>query len=166
MTKEGDLIRVRGPRGELSRRIRSELDVDISGAVLLVKPVRRTKKTNAYWGLTRSLLAAMVEGVSKGFAKKLELEGIGYRVSAEGERRLRFSLGFSHPVEFEAPEGIQLAVEKNTVTVSGVDKELVGQAAAQIRSLRPPEPYKGKGIRYQGEVIRRKAGKKAVASGI
>ncbi len=163
--KVGDLVTVRGPAGELPRRIRPELDIEISGRTLLVKPVLKTKKTNAYWGLTRSLLAAMVKGVSDGFEKKLELEGIGYRVSAEGERTLKFSLGFSHPVEFKAPEGIQLRVEKNTVTVSGADRELVGQVAAQIRELRPPEPYKGKGIRYQGEVIRRKAGKRAVTAG-
>lgn len=165
VTIEGQVVTVRGSRGELSRRIRPELAVEVSGSAMVVKPVLQTRKTSAYWGLTRSLLAAMVGGVSKGFEKRLEIEGIGYRVAAEGERMLRFSLGFSHPVEFKAPQGVELKVAKNTITVSGVDKELVGRVAAEIRALRPPEPYKGKGVRYAGEVIRRKTAKKAVTAG-
>ena len=163
-TKEGDLIWVRGPKGELSRRIRPELSVEISGSRISVKPVRQTKKTNAYWGLTRQLIANMAVGVSQGFERRLEIEGIGYRALLEGSA-LVFSLGFSHPLRVESPPGIRFKVEKSTITVSGIDLELVGNVAAGIRSLRPPEPYKGKGIRYAGEVIRRKAGKKAAAAG-
>ena len=110
------------------------------------------------------MVANMAEGVRSGFQKKLEFEGIGYRANMEDDT-LVMQLGFSHPVRFRAPEGIKIVVEKNVISVSGIDKELVGDTAARIRNLKPPEPYKGKGIRYQGEVIRRKAGKKAVAAG-
>lgn len=153
-------IVIKGPKGEVSRHIRPEVKAEVKENTLLITPVLQTKKTQAFWGLTRALLAHAVEGVSKGFEKKLELEGVGYRVNQEG-KDLMFQLGFSHPVKFPAPSGIELKAEKNTITVSGFDKELVGETAARIRALKKPEPYKGKGIRYAGEVIRRKAGKKA-----
>jgi len=127
---------------------------------LVVVPVAETKRTPALWGLTRAIVAHSVEGVSKGFEKKLEIEGIGYRVNLDGKDFV-FALGFSHLVRFPAPAGIEFKVEKNVITVSGFDKELVGETAAKIRALKKPEPYKGKGIHYQGEVVRRKAGKKA-----
>lgn len=159
------LVKLRGPLGQLSYRLRPEVRVEISQNALSVKPAVASKKTPAYWGLTRAKLAAMIEGVSRGFEKKLEFEGIGYRANLEGDGLIKFFLGFSHPVEFRAPTGIKFRVEKNIIVVSGVDKELVGRISAAIRSLKPPEPYKGKGIRYHGETIRRKVGKKAVTAG-
>jgi len=117
----------------------------------------------ALWGLSRAILANLVKGVTEGYEKKLEIEGVGFRAAVQGNK-LVMSLGFSHPVEIEAPPGIDFKVEKNVITVSGIDKELVGQVSADIRSRKKPEPYKGKGIRYQGEVIKIKAGKKAVSS--
>ena len=157
-------VTVVGPKGTLSLILRPEVGLRIEAKSVRVEPVRTTRKTPAYWGLTRSLLARMAEGVSRGFTRKLEIEGIGYRASLEGASLL-LALGFSHPVRVLAPEGIVLSVEKNVITVSGIDPVLVGDVAAGIRRLRPPEPYKGKGIRYAGEIIRRKAGKKAVSTG-
>ncbi|MEK7541623.1 MAG: 50S ribosomal protein L6 [Patescibacteria group bacterium] len=154
---------IRGPKGVLTRTLPPEVDVVVGDGQLTVIPAGSSRKTSALWGLARSLVANMVQGVSEGFEKKLEFEGVGYRAALEG-KVLVMSLGFSHPVRFSPPEGIALTVEKQTITVSGADKETVGRAAAAIRDLKRPEPYKGKGIRYQGEVIRRKAGKKAVAS--
>ena len=161
MQLDGNLITVTGPKGELKKNIPSEIKIEISDRQLILTPAKKTKKTSALWGLSRMLIANMVEGVNRGFEKKLELEGVGYKVSLQG-KDLFLNLGFSHPVEFKVLPGIDFKVEKNAVTVSGIDKELVGQVAADIRDLRPPEPYKGKGIRYQGEIIKRKAGKKAV----
>ena len=132
------------------------------GKIVFV-PAIETRKTAALWGLMRSLVANMVTGVSAGFEKKLEFEGIGYRAAMEGTT-LVMQLGFSHPVRFDPPQGIAVKVERNTITVSGADKETVGLAAAAIRNYKKPEPYKGKGIRYQGEVIRRKVGKKGAAA--
>lgn len=151
---------IKGPKGEISRPLRPEIKAEVKENQILLSPKIETKKTQALWGLSRAILAHTVEGVSRGFEKKLELEGVGYRVNMEG-KNLVFQLGFSHPVPFAAPQGIDLKAEKNVITVSGFDKELVGETAAKIRALKKPEPYKGKGIRYQGEVIRRKAGKKA-----
>ena len=159
---DGDNISVSGPKGELSLKKSPVIGVVQEDSLIKVFIDKETKDSNALWGLTRSLIANMVEGVSKGFEKKLEIEGVGYRVELKGNK-LVFALGFSHPVEFEAPEGIKFEVNKNVITVSGIDKCLVGQTAANIRKLKKPEPYKGKGIRYQGEVIRRKAGKKAIS---
>ena len=163
LVMSGNTVSLKGPKGELSREVPRGFGVRIEGAEAFVEPTTHTKKTPALWGLTRSLIANMVTGVSLGFAKKLEFEGIGYRISVDGAN-LVMLVGFSHPVKIPAPKGITLLVEKNVITISGIDKELVGQTAAHIRSIRPTEPYKGKGIRYQGEIIRRKAGKKAVAS--
>lgn len=160
--RDGEVI-VAGPKGELRRVVRPEVAVVVAGDRIRVEPRAITRRTSAYWGLTRQLIANMVVGVSQGFERRLEIEGIGYRAALEGSI-LVFSLGFSHPVRVESPPGIRFKVEKNTITVSGIDRELVGNVAAGIRSLRPPEPYKGKGIRYTGEVIRRKAGKKAVTA--
>jgi large subunit ribosomal protein L6 len=158
-TIDGRVV-IKGPKGEVSRPLSSEMSLKEEGGKLEIVPIANTKKTPALWGLTRAIIAHSVEGVTKGFEKKLELEGIGYRVNLEG-KDLVFALGFSHPVKFKAPVGIDFKVEKNLITVSGFDKELVGGVAAKIRELKKPEPYKGKGIHYVGEVIRRKAGKKA-----
>jgi len=119
-----------------------------------------TKKTKSFYGLVRALLASNIEGVSKGFVKKLELRGVGYRAQSQG-KTLNLSLGFSHPVEYALPEGVDAAVDKSIITVSGIDKQRVGQVAAEIRAFRPPEPYKGKGVRYVGEYVAMKEGKKA-----
>jgi len=160
---EGDFVVVKGPLGELKRKIPEEIGVEIKEGKIIVTPKKETKKTNALWGLTRALLFNMVTGVDKGYEKKLEIQGVGYRANLEDEDLL-LNIGFSHPVRIKKPEGIKFSVEKNIISVFGTDKELVGQVAAKIRKIRPPEPYKGKGIRYLGEVVRIKPGKKAVGA--
>lgn len=160
---DGSFVAVKGPKGELQHRLHQDIAAVVEEGMLTVSVARPTKQSPALWGLSRSLIANMVQGVVSGFEKKLQFEGVGYRVAQEGTG-LACQLGFSHPVAFRCPEGIDLKVEKNIITVSGIDKALVGLTAARIRALKPPEPYKGKGIRYEGEVIRRKAGKKAVAA--
>lgn len=159
---EGNLIMVKGPKGELSKKIPPEIKIELKDRQIVVLPVLQIKKTDSLWGLTRALIFNLVKGVTEGYEKKLEIEGIGYKALVQGNK-LILSLGFSHPVEIEAPEGIKFQVEKNIITVSGPDKELVGRVAANIRAKKKPEPYKGKGIKYFGETVRRKAGKKAVA---
>ena len=161
VTIDGAHVVVKGPKGTLERDIHPELSLSIEDGVLLVERPSDQRTHRALHGLTRSLLANMVTGVTTGFAKTLEINGVGYRANARGSD-VEFALGYSHPVHFPAPEGITLTVEgTNRVTVAGLDNQLVGQVAANIRELRPPEPYKGKGIRYEGEKIRRKAGKAA-----
>ena len=161
----GQLVIVKGPKGAIEREIHPDIRVETKEGEVRVAPQRVSRKSAALWGLSRSLVANMAEGVSKGFEKKLEYEGIGFRAALEdGGTALLFQLGFSHPVRFQTPVDVSFLVEKNVITVSGIKKELVGETAAQIRSLKPPEPYKGKGIRYQGEVILRKAGKKAAGT--
>lgn len=160
---DGQKITVKGLQGELSLNIRPELKVELKDNNLILAPQRKTKKTKAFWGLTRSLLYNIVKGVTQGFEKKLQLEGIGYRAKLEGND-LVLEVGFSHSVKIMKTEGITFRVEKNIITVSGADKEKVGQIAASIRRVRPVEPYKGKGIRYFGEVVRRKEGKRAAGT--
>lgn len=155
----GQDIHVKGPKGELSRSVPGELAIELHEDSLKLTPRAKSKATFARWGLTRQLVANMIEGVTRGFEKTLEIEGIGYRAGLQGEK-LVLQLGFSHPVEYSPPPGITITTEKNVIQISGVDKELVGRAAAEIRALKKPEPYKGKGIHYRGERIRRKAGKK------
>jgi large subunit ribosomal protein L6 len=161
---DGNLIMVKGPKGELKRELAREIKAEIKNGQITVSINKSSKRSAALWGLSRMLLYNMIEGVKNGFEKKLEIEGIGYKAALQG-KDLVLSLGYSHPVNFKAMPGIEFKVEKNTIIVSGIDKELVGQVAANIRKLRKPEPYKGKGIRYQGEVVKRKAGKKVVKSG-
>jgi len=161
---EGNTVTVSGPKGVLRRMVNPEIRAEVRDGMLCALPAFHTKRTPALWGLERMLLANMVKGVTEGYEKKLEPEGVGYRVQAEGDRKLVMTLGFSHPVSVQSPEGIAFKVEKNTIIVSGIDKQLVGQVAAIIRAKKPPEPYKGKGIHYLGEVIRRKVGKKATAT--
>jgi len=156
-------VSVKGPKGELSRYIRPEIKVEKNDNLIIVAPDKETKRTSALWGLSRTLIANMVEGVTNGFEKKLEIQGVGYRASLEGED-LVLLVGFSHPVKIEKVEGIKFDVQKTNITVIGIDKELVGQIAAKIRMVRQPEPYKGKGIRYEGEYVRRKSGKKAAGT--
>lgn len=162
VTVDGTRVKVKGPKGEVEREFHPAMKiVHEDGHVRVERPSDR-RDHRALHGLTNSLLENMLTGVVQGFEKKLEIVGVGYRAEVSG-KALRFHLGFSHPIVYDAPEGVKLGVESPTlVTVSGVDSEKVGQAAAEIRSLRPPEPYKGKGIKYQGEQIRRKAGKTAI----
>lgn len=160
---EANFVTVKGPKGELTYKIPRELQLSISDNKLLVVPVVKSKRTPALWGTLRAVVSNMVDGVTKGFEKKLEIEGVGFKAQMQGSD-LSLNLGYSHPVVFKIPEGIKIDVVKNTITISGFSKELVGQTAANIRSLKKPEPYKGKGIRYAGEIIRRKAGKKVAGS--
>lgn len=160
---EGNKVLVKGPKGELSQEIYPEVQVELKENKIIVSPKIKVKKTNAMWGTTRALVANCIKGVIDGFEKKLEIRGLGYRGSLEGES-LVLQVGFTHPFKIEAPEGIKFSVEKNIITVSGINKELVGQTASKIKKIRKPEPYKGKGIRYLGEVVRKKAGKKAVSA--
>lgn len=157
---EAGSVLVTGPLGSISVPVPRELSVTQEDAGLRILLRESSKRSSALWGLTRALLANAVLGVTKGFCVRLLLEGIGYRAAMDNTA-LVLSLGFSHPVRVEAPDGIQFSVEKNVISVSGFDKQRVGNTAAAIRSLRKPEPYKGKGIRREGEAIRRKAGKKA-----
>ena len=150
---------VKGPKGELSLVLPGEVDIAQEGEQIVVTRQNDSRTARSCHGLSRTLIANMVEGVSKGFEKRLEIKGVGYRAAVKG-KTLTMSLGYSHPVEFEPPAGINFKVEGNTnVIVTGIDKELVGTIAAKIRDARPPEPYKGKGVRYLGEMVRRKAGK-------
>ena len=159
VTIDGSHVAVKGPKGELSRVLPSAVTVEQEGDTILVKRRDESRVARQLHGLSRTLVANMVEGVSQGFVRRLEIQGVGYRAQVQG-RSLTLNVGYSHPVQIDPPTGIQLAVEGNTnVVVSGFDKEIVGNIAAQIRAVRPPEPYKGKGIRYAGEVVRRKAGK-------
>lgn len=160
---EGNKIIVKGPKGELQKEFRPEIKVEVSEGKILVTPQEETKKTPAFWGLTRTIIFNMIKGVTGGYEKKLEIQGVGYKTNLEGED-LVLQVGFSHPVKIKKPEDIKFSVEKNIITVSGFDKELVGQIAAKIKRVRPPEPYKGKGIRYLDEEVRRKAGKKVVTA--
>jgi large subunit ribosomal protein L6 len=163
---EDSKVIVRGPKGELSREIRPEIKVEVKDNQIFLSPKiekAMDKKTKALWGLSRALLANMVQGVIEGYEKKLQIEGLGFRASLEGDN-LVLQVGFTHPVRIKAPEGIKFSVEKEIITVSGIDKEKVSQIASKIRKIKPPEPYKGKGIRYFGEVVRKKVGKKAVTT--
>jgi len=153
------VVHVKGPKGQLSQHILSVVDVTIDGGQVLVARKSDDKPGRSAHGLTRTLVANMIDGVTKGFRKSLELQGVGYRVNKAGND-LNFSMGYSHRVTYAAPQGITFTVEgTNKVHVEGIDKQRVGQVAAEIRNLRPPEPYKGKGIRYAGEVVRKKLGK-------
>src|SRR5438132_10338990 len=158
---EPESVRVNGPKGELEERIPRDIDVKQDGEQLLVSRPTDRGEHRALHGLTRTLVANMVEGVTNGYEKRLEIQGVGYRAALRG-RDLELALGFSHPVNVPAPDGIEFEVPApNRITVRGFDKQLVGQVAADIRKVRKPEPYKGKGIRYEGEYVRKKAGKAA-----
>ncbi|HEU4319373.1 MAG TPA: 50S ribosomal protein L6 [Acidimicrobiia bacterium] len=156
---DGTTVKVKGSKGELERSFNERIGFDLDGGVLTVTRPDDARESRALHGLSRALLSNMVVGVSDGFSKELEIHGVGYRASMKGAN-IELLVGFSHPVEVEAPDGITFEVPEQTkIIVSGIDKEQVGQVAADIRKVRPPEPYKGKGIRYSGEYVRRKAGK-------
>jgi large subunit ribosomal protein L6 len=159
VTFKDGVVTVQGKNGSLSQTVHSDVELKIENDVIHVSPVRQDRKTVALQGMIRSILGSMVMGVSQGFERVLEINGIGYRAEAKG-KSLVFNLGYSHPIDFALPEGISATVEKNNVVkLAGIDKQLLGQTAARIRQLRPPEPYKGKGIKYAEEHIIRKAGK-------
>jgi large subunit ribosomal protein L6 len=161
ITIESELVKVKGPKGELEERVSRAMDVSQENGEILVKRPTDRGEHRALHGLTRSLIANMVEGVTNGFEKRLEIQGVGYRAQLQGSK-LVLALGYSHPVELEAPEGIEFEVPVPTrIVVRGISKQAVGEVAANIRKQRPPEPYKGKGIRYEGEYVARKVGKRA-----
>ena len=157
---DGRTLSVKGPKGTLSLQMREEIKYDISEDGISVQPANETKQARAFWGMQRTLVQNLVTGVSDGFTKVLEITGVGYRAAAQG-KNLRLQLGYSHDVNFPVPEGVEVKTpDQNTVEISGIDKQKVGQVAAEIRRWRKPEPYKGKGIKYRGEYIFRKEGKK------
>jgi large subunit ribosomal protein L6 len=159
VTIKGSQVKVKGPKGELMLEVRPEIEVVQKDNQLETKVKVESKETSAYWGLTWSLIKNMILGVTEGYEKKLELVGVGYRATGTNDG-VNLTLGFSHPVDFKTPQGIEIEVVDNkNLTIRGIDKQLVGQTAAKIRSLRKPEPYKGKGIRYEGEIIKLKPGK-------
>jgi large subunit ribosomal protein L6 len=160
VTIEGQTISVKGPKGQLSWTVAEEIEVRQEGQDLLLTKRADTTRAQAMWGLSRTLVSNMVTGVTTGFERSLDLVGVGYRAAMKGQA-LSMQLGFSHEVDVPAPQGITFAVPKQTeIKISGIDKQLVGETAARIRRIRPPEPYKGKGVRYAGEQVRRKEGKK------
>ena len=157
---DGQTVKVKGPKGELSDTLVEEVDASIDEHGITVTPRKEMDRAAQMWGLSRTLVNNLVHGVTEGFSAKLEIQGVGYRAAVQG-KTLELQLGFSHDVNYPIPEGITIAAEKPTLlTISGINKQLVGQVAAEIRSWRPPEPYKGKGVRYAGEYVRRKEGKK------
>ncbi len=157
---DGREISVKGPKGALSLTLVEDVEVTREGDEILVRPRNDSRRARAMWGMQRSLVANLVEGVTKGFEKKLVIQGVGYRAQAQG-RKVRLQLGFSHDIEYEVPEGIKVETpDQTTIVVSGIDKQKVGQVAAELRAYRPPEPYKGKGVRYENEYVFRKEGKK------
>lgn len=178
VTVSESAVDVQGPKGKLHTALPAGVRVRQQEKLLVVEPLkagekdggesskdllaRLTKQEKANWGLARSLLANAVSGVSEGFSKKLEIVGVGYKAQSKG-KMVVFSLGYSHPVEFTLPDGIEVKVERNKLTVTGIDKQVVGQVAADMRALRPPDPYKQKGVRFVGEYLRKKAGKSAAA---
>ena len=160
LSNDGGVIVVKGKNGELSTSLHSDVKLSVADNVATLKPARDTRQAKALWGTMRSNLNNMVVGVTEGFTRKLEINGVGYRAAMQGNK-LVLSLGFSHPVEMEVPAGLKVAVENNTsVTITGADKQLLGQFASEVRAKRPPEPFKGKGVKYSDEYIVRKEGKK------
>ena len=160
LSNDGGVVVVKGKNGELTAPLHSDVELSVAENVATLKPVRDTRQAKALWGTMRSNLNNMVVGVTEGFTHKLEINGVGYRAAMQGNK-LILSLGFSHPVEMEVPAGLKVAVENNTsVTITGADKQLLGQFASEVRAKRPPEPFKGKGVKYADEYIVRKEGKK------
>lgn len=155
------LLTVKGPKGTLTLPMREDVNFVMEGSEITLSPANESKSASALWGTYAALTRNLITGVTEGFSRILEIEGVGYRAEAQGQK-LTLNVGFSHPVLMDVPEGMIVTVEKSVITVSGIDKHAVGQFAANIRKVKPPEPYKGKGIRFQGEYIIRKQGKKAV----
>lgn len=160
---DGSKMTVKGPLGEISRDFRDDVEIKVGDGSVTLTPRRNSKAIVALWGTYASHVRNMIDGVTKGFEKKLVVEGVGFKVQLEGNK-IVLGLGFSHPVNVDIPEGLNVEVEKNTISIKGVDKEKVGSFSAIVRDLKKPEPYKGKGIRYDDEVVRRKEGKKAATA--
>jgi large subunit ribosomal protein L6 len=161
---DGHRLTVKGPKGELGRTFHAEMALAVEDGAVVVRRPSDEARHKALHGLTRTLVANMVDGVTKGFSKTLEIQGVGYKAEPK-PFGVQLVVGFSHPVPYHAPQGVKISVENNVIVkIEGIDKEMVGQVAAELRNVRPPEPYKGKGIRYQGEQVRRKAGKTAQAA--
>lgn len=157
---EGSALEVKGPKGLLAMKVLDDVSIEIGEKEVVVQPKSKAKSAKSAWGMQRTLVANLVEGVTQGFAKKLEINGVGYRAQMKG-KSLNLQLGYSHDIDYPAPDGIDIKTpDQTTVEISGIDKQKVGQVAAEIRSFRPPEPYKGKGVKYEGEYIYRKEGKK------
>ena len=160
MSHEGGVVVVKGKNGELSAPLHSDVELKVADNLATLSPRRNTREAKALWGTMRASVSNMVDGVSEGFTRKLEINGVGYRAAMQGNK-LVLNLGYSHPVEMEVPQGLSVNVENNTsVTITGADKQLLGQFAAEVRAKRPPEPFKGKGVKYADEYIVRKEGKK------
>jgi large subunit ribosomal protein L6 len=157
---ENGMLSVKGPKGTLAMGLRDEISYTVDGEAIVVKPANATKAARAFWGMQRTLVSNLVQGVTEGFTKVLEITGVGYRANAQGNK-LKLQLGYSHDVDLDVPEGLEVKTpDQTTIQISGIDKQAVGQFAAEIRQWRKPEPYKGKGIKYRGEYIFRKEGKK------
>jgi large subunit ribosomal protein L6 len=157
---ENGVLSVKGPKGNLTLGMRDEISYVVDGDTIVIKPANATKAARAFWGMQRTLVSNLVQGVTEGFTKVLEITGVGYRASAQGNK-LKLQLGYSHDVDLDVPEGLEVKTpDQTTIQISGIDKQAVGQFAAEIRQWRKPEPYKGKGIKYRGEYIFRKEGKK------
>lgn len=160
LSQDGGVVVVKGKKGELTTALHSDVELSVAENVVTLKPARDTRQAKALWGTMRSNLSNMVVGVSEGFSRKLEINGVGYRAAVQGTK-LVLTLGFSHPVEMEVPAGLTVNVENNTnIMIAGADKQLLGQFASEVRAKRPPEPFKGKGVKYADEFIVRKEGKK------
>jgi large subunit ribosomal protein L6 len=157
------LLTVKGPKGTIVRKLAGDVTISIADNVATVSKTKETQASKALWGTFAAHTRNMIIGVTEGYKKVLEIEGVGYRAEAQGNNKIKLSVGFSHPVELVAPEGVQVATEKGVITITGIDKDVVGQFAADIRGTKEPEPYKGKGIHYLGEYIIRKQGKKGVS---
>lgn len=154
-------VRVKGPLGKLTRSIRSEVDVSVKDKQVVIKPARNSRLAKALWGTYAAHISNMVRGVNELYEKKLIVEGVGYRIEVSG-KELTLNVGFSHPVKFKIPDDVEVSVEKNTIVIKGINKDSVGEFSAIVRAAKKPEPYKGKGIRYSDEIIRRKQGKRSV----
>ncbi len=159
---QNDKLEVKGPKGTLSFVCHKDVALEITDKEISVKNVGKSKKASAIWGMTRAMISNMTEGVKELYIKKLELQGVGFRMAVAG-KKINMALGFSHPVNVDVPEGLEAKIEEGILVITGIDKQAVGQFAAEIRGLKPVEPYKGKGFRYVGEHVRRKAGKKAAS---
>ncbi len=161
--KEDEILKVKGPKGELSFSVSFDVNVEVKDGEVVVEKKGRTKLAASMWGTTRAMIQNMITGVTEGFKKELELQGVGYKMEVQG-KKLVLNLGYSHPIEMEIPKGLSVNVEKEILTVEGIDKQMVGEFAAVVRLKRKVEPYKGKGFRYVGEEVIRKEGKKAVGT--
>lgn len=162
VTLSGNIVTVKGPKGTLSLTHHYEVSVKIEANEVSVQKIGKSKMAPALWGTTARLIRNMILGVTEGFSKQLELNGVGFRMALQG-KKLVFALGFSHPVEVVIPEGVEAKIENNILSISGIDKQLVGQFTSEIKKLKPVEPYKGKGFRYVGEIVQKKEGKKSAA---